>query len=261
MSATARPRKDALSTARRLLGAAAHALLDWFYPRHCVHCESPIEEPGALILCRRCYGDLLAVRMDGDLCSVCGAPTAGRDETETMCLDCRLEERNFDLARAFFRYAGPAASIIKSYKFRGDLWIGPRLLNACLREGWLPEEIGRPGAVLPVPLHPRRRRERGYDQALLLSRAAARHFDAELLGGALRRTRNTSQQAQLPVTRRWDNVRGAFAVGKPDAVEGRDLLLVDDVMTTGMTADACAKVLKKSGARRVEVLTLARTVV
>ncbi len=174
-------------------------------------------------------------------------------------MSCRLQTRHFEAARAFTDYAGPAKSVIKSYKFDGDYFLGPRFLGGMLARGWLPDGIGAPEAVVPVPLHPRRRRERGYDQALLLARVLARHFGCRLERRALVRTRYTSQQSLLPVTQRWDNVRGAFAVARAGPVEGKRLLLVDDVLTTGMTADECARALKKAGAARVEVLALART--
>ena len=245
--------------AAALLRGCADALLDWLYPRHCYHCEAPIEQSRGHVLCPACYNDLLGRRITGGLCATCGLPLPVEPSGEAMCVSCRLQGRSFDAARAFFAYAGPAASVIKSYKFKGDYFLGPRFLRGLLAQGWLPDGIEAPQAVVPVPLHPRRRRERGYDQALLLARVLAEHFGCQLVRGALVRTRYTSQQALLPVTQRWDNVRGAFAVAKPKLVEGRSLLLVDDVLTTGMTADECAKVLKKSGAARVQVLALART--
>jgi len=235
------------------------ALLDWFYPRHCYHCGAPIEQPRAHILCRTCYRDLTAGRITGGLCATCGLPLEGAQSDEVECVSCRLQTRHFDAARAFFPYAGPASSIIKSYKFRGDYFLGPRFLRGLLAQGWLPGGIGAPDAVVPVPLHPRRRRERGYDQALLLARVLARHFGCRLACGALVRTRYTSHQSLLPVTQRWDNVRGAFVAARPGLVEGKRVLLVDDVLTTGMTAEECAKALKKAGAAHVEVLALART--
>lgn len=247
-------------TARRLERAVRRgfgALLDWFYPRHCCHCEQPIEEPAANILCRACFGDLRAGRIEGDLCDRCGLPMT--TERNTLCLDCRLEERHFDLARAFFSYSGPAASVIKSYKFKNNFHLGSQFLRGILKSGWLPTDIQRPAGVVPVPLHPRRRRERGFDQALPLGRVLSKHYQCELVRRALVRERYTGQQARLPASRRWDNVRNAFAVTRPQRVEGLRLLLVDDVMTTGMTADQCAKELKAAGAERVEVLTLART--
>jgi len=236
-----------------------HSLLDWFYPRHCYHCEAPIRRSRGHIFCRDCYGELLSGRITGAVCTTCGLPLEVDGSSEPRCVSCRLQQRHFDTARAFFAYAGPASSLIKSYKFKGDYFLGPRFLRGLLAQGWLPEGIEAPQAVLPVPLHPRRRRERGYDQALLLARVLTRHFGCELTRGALVRTRYTSQQALLPVTMRWDNVRGAFNVAKPGPVRGHSLLLVDDVLTTGMTANECARVLKRAGASKVQVLALART--
>lgn len=242
-----------------LLRGGVHSLLDWFYPRHCYHCEAPIRCSRGHILCLDCYRDLLGSRITGPVCATCGLPLEVDRSEQAMCVGCRLQKRRFDAARAFFTYSGPASSVIKSYKFKGDYFLGPRFLRGLLARGWLPEGIEAPQAVLPVPLHRRRRRERGYDQALLLARVLARHFGCELTRRALVRTRYTTQQSLLPVTMRWDNVRNAFAVAKPTPVQGRSLLLVDDVLTTGMTADDCARALKAAGAAKVQVLALART--
>ncbi|MFO7958468.1 MAG: ComF family protein [Candidatus Brocadiia bacterium] len=138
--------------------------------------------------------------------------------------------------------------------------IGPRLLKGILRSAGAPPDIETPSAVVAVPLHPRRLRERGYNQSALLGRVLAGHFGRRLLSGVLRRTRHTSRQTGLSRTARRDNVRGAFEAARPGAVDGLNLLLVDDVMTTGATVDECCKVLKRAGAAKVQVLTLARTV-
>jgi len=249
------------STGRRVrywLGALAGAVLDWLYPRHCYQCEQPIIDSRSHALCRACYREFVASRIGPSVCACCGLPFETAVEDDAQCVGCRLQERHFDAARALFAYVGPGASLIKSFKFHGDYFLGPRLLAALLREGWMPPGIKRPDAVLPIPLHPRRRRERGYDQAVLLARVVARHFDCELLRSALVRTRYTSQQALLPVSKRWDNVRRAFTVARTHEVAGRALLVVDDVLTTGVTAGECARALKRAGATRVQVLTLAR---
>jgi ComF family protein len=245
---------------RALLNRGTQALLDWFYPRHCHHCGESLHEGRAEMLCRDCLADLVAARISAPVCALCGLPLAGRPAPGTLCMRCRAEQRNFDLARALFAYRGPGRSLIHCYKFDGAYFLGPKVLRNLLRRGWLPADVADVDATLPVPLHPRRRRQRGYDQALLLAGALARELDCRLVRGALARTRYTSQQALLPASRRWDNVRGAFAVRKPEAVRGRCLLLVDDVMTSGTTADECAKVLKKAGACEVRVFTLARTI-
>ena len=251
--------RRAVAALSRALQASADAALDWLYPPHCCHCGGHIQVPRARILCRRCYGTLLTRRIEQPFCEACGQPLADGPDVRQRCITCLSVERYFVRARAVFQYAEPVRSVVRSYKFGGDYFLGPRLLRGALRSGWMPGEIERPEAVLPVPLHPRRRRERGYDQALLLARVLARHFRSPLAAGALRRTRYTAQQSNLPMLRRQDNVRGAFVVRRPDRVRGTSLLLVDDVMTTGATADECAKVLSRAGAAQVQVLTLART--
>jgi ComF family protein len=148
--------------------------------------------------------------------------------------------------------------VIRHFKFRGGFFLGPRVLEGALRSGWLPRDIDAPDIVCPVPLHPRRRRERGYDQALLLARVVARHLGCALERRALVRTRYTSQQSLLPVGRRLQNVRGAFTVQLSNRVSGRRVLIVDDVMTTGVTAGECARVLVDAGAAETQVFTLAR---
>jgi len=247
--------RTTLTALRRL----AESALDWFYPRHCYHCGRPDEAPHARTLCADCSAELRKLRIAGFVCDVCGLPLAGEPQAGTLCVTCRAELRHFDRARAFVRYAGPARSIIRSFKFDGCYFLGERVLGAMLARGWLPAGADGSDALLPIPLHPRRKRERGYDQALLLGRVLARRLDRPLLTGALVRSRYTSQQSLLPLRQRRDNMRGAFAVRRPAAVQGLSLLLVDDVLTTGTTARECAKVLKEAGAARVQVLTLART--
>ena len=247
--------RAALTALRQVAGLA----LDWFYPRHCYHCGHPLDRLDARTLCPDCSGELREQRITGSVCDLCGLPLSGEVATGTLCVTCRAEQRHFDRARAFVRYAGPARSIIRSFKFEGCYFLGPRVLRAMLERGWAPDGIDDADALLPIPLHRQRKRERGYDQARLLGRVLARHLGRPLLTGALIRCRYTSQQARLPLRRRWDNVRGAFAVRRPAEVAGRRLLLVDDVLTTATTARECAKVLKQAGAAHVQVLTLART--
>ena len=236
---------------------AADSVLDWFYPPHCYHCNACLSGTRSRILCPRCFRDLAASRIQGTVCRICGLPIHTGDKTDATCTNCYTRRPDFDVARAIFSYAGPAGSLIASFKFHGDFFLGPRLLRRAIEMGWMPDGLGDADAIVPVPLHPRRERERGYNQALLLARTVARHLDRPLRRRVLSRPRYTSQQALVAAHRRWENVRGAFQAGA-DA-QGWHWLLVDDVMTTGATASECARVLKKSGAERVSVLTIART--
>jgi ComF family protein len=238
---------------------AANTLLDWVYPRHCYDCGTAMPEGGGRYLCSACTADLAGVRIAPPVCDRCGLPMSDEIAPGTLCVTCRAERRSMDAARAFVAYLRPATSLIWHFKFRGAWFLGPRIMETMFDRGWAPGGLGTVQLVVPVPLHARRRRERGYDQAALLARVAADRLGGRLVRRVLVRTRYTSQQSRLPMRRRWDNVRGAFAVRRPRVVEGRTVLLVDDVLTTGGTADECARVLKRAGAARVEVLTLART--
>jgi ComF family protein len=250
-----------MSTLKRaVIGLAemGRLALDWVYPPHCAACEEPLAGHDHL-LCEACRGALHQARIDGDTCATCGLPLV-LEAKEDRCLTCRAQKRHFDCARSLFVYREPVRTIVQHYKFHGDFHLGPRLLRACLQSRPLPEVLTPVDAVIPLPLHHRRRRQRGYDQALMLARVVAQQLDAPLLPRAARRRRYTAQQSLLPVNARRDNVRGAFDCPDPELVEGRRLLLVDDVMTTCATADECARALKRADADAVNVLTLARAV-
>ncbi len=153
---------------------------------------------------------------------------------------------------------GSVRRAVHRLKYHRDLALAETLAGELLAlvqsEGWAVE------AVVPVPLGPMRRRERGYNQAALLAFPLALGLGVPYRGGALARTRETASQVGLGAAARRRNVAGAFAVVQPQAVEGKILLLVDDVMTTGATLDAAASALKNAGARRVFAVTVARAV-
>jgi ComF family protein len=151
-------------------------------------------------------------------------------------------------------YGAQVAVALRNIKYRGAAHAcGPlgRLLTPLLRTG------GPVDLVVPVPLHPRRLRERGYNQAALLARAAIRGTGLEICFRALRRERWTDSQAALGRAARQENLRGAFA-GNRSVVSGGRILLVDDVLTTGATGIACSDALLEAGAREVQVVTVAR---
>jgi ComF family protein len=173
----------------------------------------------------------------------------------------------FDGARSFGLYTGKLRQAVLRLKFGGDDRLGIRL-GERLAPTWeaLPQggEFGAP-LIVPVPLHPSRRRERGFNQSELLAAGLVRALKRQS-GGALprvakaclHRKRATPPQTGLSVAARRENLRGAFEVAKPEEVRGRAVVLVDDVMTTGATLSACARALKRAGAMQVMGLTLAR---
>ena len=175
-----------------------------------------------------------------------------------MCGGCAAETPAFDRARAVLRYNGVARSLVLGFKH------GDRTHAAPAFADW----IGRGGEALldgadmvtPVPLHRWRLFTRRYNQSGLLAREIAAAWGLDFSPDLLRRTRPTPSQGGLNRRERFLNVRGAFKLRAERTVEGRRVILVDDVMTTGTTANACARALKRAGAKTVDVLTLARVV-
>jgi len=179
-------------------------------------------------------------------------------EHEYRCSHCQKSRTAFDMARSAVRYRGSVCAILQSLKYSKQTFLVPDLLpflSGCVSTHY--SKVFFDGVVF-VPLYPRKERERTFNQARLLARALARAMDLPFLPNCLERTRYTVTQTDLDAAHRRANVRGAFAPLNRKWLDGRTLLLVDDVMTTGATVDECAKVLKEAGAAGVFVVTVAR---
>ena len=201
------------------------------------------------------------------LCLVCGAPL-GRTDDDERCGHCDAAPPAFDSARAITRYRSGAdgsgtdgssavAALLRRHKYGLDQSLGRALAEYLDAAPALDADAY--DVVIPVPLHRSRLRWRGFNQAALLGAALARRLNCPLdVTSAGTRVRSTPPQTARDRAQRARNVRDAFAVRRPARVAGRRVLLVDDVMTTGATADECARVLRAAGAQRIDVLTLAR---
>jgi ComF family protein len=220
------------------------SLVRFVLPPRCLVCA----EAGAdgLDLCADCRAELPWNR---DACRRCALPLA----PGTDCRRCLLSPPPWQRAQAAFRYGFPLDRLLPRFKFEGDLAAGA-LLATLLQWSLDPER--RPQALLPVPLHRARLRQRGYDQALELARALAREARVPLLPDRLRRVRRTRAQTELGAAERRRNVLGAFALA-PGPPLPAHVALVDDVLTTGATAGECAQVLLAAGVERVEVWAVA----
>jgi ComF family protein len=219
-------------------------LLDLLFPPACAACGDGTGSTAAGPFCRVCR---LAVDPVPAGCRRCGLP--GPDP---VCGACLVAPPAFDSLAAGGLFGGPLADAVHALKYR-DRPALARPLGA-----WLAARAALPPGVVvaSVPLGRRRRLARGYDQAALLADAVARAAGRARLRAALRRTRETPPQVGRTRAERARNVAGAFEASA--RVAGRDVVLVDDVVTTGATADACAAALKAAGARSVNVLALAR---
>jgi ComF family protein len=196
-------------------------------------------------------------------CARCGVPISGAVTQATVCGRCRKSAPSFGKARAVARYrssdsdgADPLSSILRRHKYGLDQSL-IRALTECLGERVL-LDANDYDVIIPVPLHWRRLYWRGFNQAALLARALAHKMALPVDASSLLRTRATVPQTAQSSGERRRNIKGAFAVRRPDRVAGKRVLLVDDVITTGATVDECARVLKASGARAVDVFALAR---
>ncbi|TPE58538.1 ComF family protein [Sandaracinobacter neustonicus] len=233
--------------------SATRALFDLLMPPACMACKAPVATP--ISFCGDCYAALKPI--SGARCLQCAVPLPLKWQTETHCLGCLSEPPRFDRTAAPFLYDGPTRQLVLAFKNGREAYAAP-MAAAMLRAapGWAgPETL-----VSAVPLHRWRLASRGYNQALVLARAIASATGAPLDPELLLRVKATRSTRGLTRPQRQRNVQGAFrlADGAKDRISGRDILLIDDVMTSGATASAAAGVLKRGGAARVSVLVHAR---
>ncbi len=228
------------------------SLLDIFLPPCCPVCGR-IGEKTPCAGCRPLLPAVVHPR-----CPTCGLPFPPGSGPAHLCGDCLGQRFLFDQAASALCYHGAVPSLVHRLKYRRDLTVLPflaGLLRKAAPARWL-EEVE---VVVPVPLHPLRLRERSFNQSLLLARRAFPGMDIEPF--ALRRCRPTPPQVGFTAQERRRALRHAFAADRPERVRGRTVLLVDDVLTTGSTANECARALRRAGARRIFVLTVARVAV
>ena len=236
------------------------SIADLIWPRTCAvsSCARPSDRPNRH-LCSRCFASLPFLEAGGE-CSTCGMPVPAETHHEFVCETCLTDRPAFDRARSALRYAGAAEELVQSFKYRHALQLAEDfgdMLEATLRAKF---EHAAVDVVMPVPLHPHRFRERGFNQSELLAETLAKRIDRRLDVRSLIRRRDTEHQARISGQARRSNLNAAFAVTHPEYVRGRTILLIDDVMTTGTTLSGCAKTLRDVGAARIWCLTLARAI-
>ncbi len=247
MTSTIPPASPALTSWGRLKAA----LLDLVYPPRCAGCGTR-----GTWFCARCVEQL--ARCTGPTCVRCGEPLQPASLPSRFCHRCQSNPLDLDGLRFVAYFEGPLRQAVHQLKYRGCRAVAPalgHLMADTYRAAPFPCE-----RLVPVPLHQRRLRERGYNQAALLAQAVGAELNVPVLPQALVRHRETRSQVQLNAQERRENVQGAFVVS-PDAMpmlQDRAVVLIDDVCTTGATLEACATALRQVGARSVWGLTLGR---
>lgn len=240
------------------LKAAYDAVLDLCFPARCQGCQQLKHD----LICPDCRREINYI--EPPLCDCCGRPFDSGAHAADVCGDCRRQRPSFDLARALGTHTGPLRRAIIAYKFHGRTRLAEplaQMLSDYLTQpdGPASRLVGEADFIVPVPLHPNRRRWRGYDQAELLAGHLADQVGRPTMPLVLARVRETKPQIRLTPAQRRTNVRGAFQVRDPEACAGGRILLLDDVFTTGATLQECAKALRRAGAKSVFALTVSRS--
>ncbi|MEI6560570.1 MAG: ComF family protein [Verrucomicrobiota bacterium] len=233
---------------------AVGALLDLLYPPHCAICLCKTHTGEHL--CPACRKDAPAIR--APFCATCSEPFFGRIDGAFLCPNCRERRLRFTCAVSRHPSRGAVRTLIHRFKYSGKVYLR-NVLTDWLAETLEDSRLQFPPCdrLVPVPLHPTRERERGFNQALLLAEGLARR-SAIPLADCLKRTRYTTTQTIFDREARMENLRGAFQMRQNADVRNLHLLLIDDVFTTGSTVDECARVLRDAGAASVRVATVAR---
>jgi ComF family protein len=245
----------------------AESLFAVLFPSDCRICGTALVKISRLPVCQECLDTMRPV--SGGLCAICGerlfsSYALSESESEPRCGLCRRVEPNFARAVAYGSYEGGLRELIHLLKY-GGVRPAANVLGRMLAEAIVGLELDPADsiAVVPVPLYRARLREREFNQAETIARAAMKFTPASsglrLCSGILERKRETASQTGLTRHQRRENVRGAFAVAQPEIIKGRPVLVVDDVYTTGATVSECARVLRRAGATKVWVATVART--
>jgi ComF family protein len=226
------------------------------FPSFCKICGTILERPGERVLCGGCLQKIVPETASSCVC--CGRFFDGEGGPHA-CAACLDRKPPFDRHRSCARYRGELKDALLLFKYRRFRSLG-KALGRFVVESLAEELVLWDGVdvVVPVPLHARRRRERGFDQARVLAREIARLRRLPVAAGVLRKVRNVPPQTSLERDERRTNVRGAYEAARTGRVRGRVVLLVDDVFTTGSTIGECALVLKRAGAREVRVVTVAQ---
>ncbi len=256
MPGKSRDRNGLISPLRDFLARGARLAELLVFPSTCRRCGRLLENPGERVLCRRC---LEALAPCGDpFCLVCGRFFSGAGEPHA-CAACLVRPPAFSVHRSAARYEGALKDALLLFKYRGYRPLG-KPLAVLMHAAYGRDPLLWEGASLlvPVPLHRRRKRRRGFNQAAVLALELGRLTGLPAAPRALRRMADIPPQTTLGRNDRRENVRGAFQAGKENAVRGRVAVLVDDVFTTGSTLSECARVLRSAGASEVRAVTIAQ---
>lgn len=239
-----------------MLGGFLETLLNLVYPKICLACRRKLKDIPSVdnLVCLKCWSAIQ--RNIPPFCSCCGRHM--EQPVKNICLSCIKKPLHFNRAFSPCVYAGTIKELIHAFKYKNKDHLGftlSRLMIEFIKEYNL--NLNILDFIIPMPLHKVRLREREFNQAEVLSKYIAAEFKKPLLVDSLKRIGNSRTQTDLETEERFLNVKGIFSIDKKEAVKGKNILLVDDVLTSGATSSEAASALKQAGANLVFVLTLA----
>jgi competence protein ComFC len=233
---------------------AKGSLLDFIFPPVCAICENELKI-GEQFICGDCYLNIEFI--ESHFCHRCGAPL---ERDRKTCRHCRGIKFHFEKVRAVATYVSPLSEMIHFLKYNRKTHIANRLGIFMGNVFQSDSELFSSDIIVPVPLHRARKRERGYNQSKLLAQVVSDISGKTLIDDSIIRKKATKSQTMLAVDERVENLRDAFAVVAPEKIKGKNIVIIDDVLTTGTTLEEMAKTLIREGAASVSCLVLARAI-
>jgi competence protein ComFC len=236
------------------LRRCSEAVMGLLYPPHCAACRA--ETPPGVHLCKSCTA--AAWRITAPFCERCSQPFDGAATAPFTCSNCGDRQFHFQCCVSPYRARGVVRDLVHRFKYGKEFHLRWPLADLAATAFDDDRLLGvNIDALVPVPLHPTRQREREFTQAEAIAELLARRTGIPLCK-AIRRIRYTTTQTQLDREERRENLRDAFSVREPAPVQGRHLIIVDDVFTTGSTVEECARILHRAGAASIRAVTIAR---
>lgn len=245
-----------MSAALTALRTLMETGLSFIYPDVCQICSQQRATKSESYVCEQCRAAVKLVQPP--CCDRCGLPFAGELTNTFECGNCREMELHFLHARAAVAAEGVAREVIHRYKYQRAMWFEPLLAELLISRAEPVIRQEKWDLIVPIPLHPLKQREREFNQAERLAKRLGEAVSLTVNARLIQRTLATRTQTLLTRQERAANMAGAFSMRTPDKLHGERVILVDDVLTTGATTSACARVLKQNGASEVCVWTVAR---
>jgi ComF family protein len=238
------------------LAQVLNDLSEVIFPPQCLGCAEIMHQPNGQIFCPTCEEKVKFI--NGNICPICGTTFPDSPAESHLCGNCLEKKPYFSLARAIFSYENIILNAIHQFKYKRHMSIGETLASFMADYNFPDVNYADYSLIIPVPLHIKRLRERGFNQSLILARAIGKSRQIPVNFSLLKRNKFTLTQTGSNKKERQQNVRRAFEVIDKNKIAGENIIIIDDVYTTGATANECAKILMRAGARNVTVLTLAR---